>query len=128
MFVIQSLVLEFNPIMWKALSNERAGISGPNPARLMTIFYYLTVETPPSWRARSPKNTVARLYPQALGSLFFASYVSQGYGGGIRTHLHKVLKSLSWPRHRLLHNSRHKQHLDPKYLHQGKSRSSKTLP
>jgi hypothetical protein len=26
---------------------------------------------------------MARLYPQALGSLFVVSYASQGYGGGI---------------------------------------------
>jgi hypothetical protein len=32
----------------------------------------------------STRNSVARLYPQALGSLFVASYDSQGYGGGIR--------------------------------------------
>jgi hypothetical protein len=31
---------------------------------------------------------VARLYPQALGFIFVASYDSQGYGGGIRPHLH----------------------------------------
>jgi hypothetical protein len=37
----------------------------------------------------SPKNRVAQLYPQALGSLFVISYDSQGYGGGIRTPLHK---------------------------------------
>jgi hypothetical protein len=30
----------------------------------------------------SPRNRVARLYPQALGSLFVASYDSQGYSGG----------------------------------------------
>jgi hypothetical protein len=36
----------------------------------------------------SPINMVAQLYPQALGSLFVASYDSQGYGGGIRTCLH----------------------------------------
>jgi hypothetical protein len=35
----------------------------------------------------SPRNRAARLYPQALGSLFIASYDSQGYGGGIRTRL-----------------------------------------
>jgi hypothetical protein len=29
----------------------------------------------------SPKNRVARLYPQALRSLFVASYDSHGYGG-----------------------------------------------
>jgi hypothetical protein len=37
----------------------------------------------------SPRNRVAQLYPQALGSLFVASYDSQGYGGGIRPHLHR---------------------------------------
>jgi hypothetical protein len=36
----------------------------------------------------SPRNRVAQLHPQALGSIFIASYDSQGYGGGIRTHLH----------------------------------------
>jgi hypothetical protein len=29
-----------------------------------------------------PRKRVARLYPQALGSLFIDSYNSQGYGGG----------------------------------------------
>jgi hypothetical protein len=32
----------------------------------------------------SPRNRVAQLCPQALGSLFVASYDSQDYGGGIR--------------------------------------------
>jgi hypothetical protein len=36
----------------------------------------------------SPRNKVARFYPQALGSLFVASYDSQGYGGGILSRLH----------------------------------------
>jgi hypothetical protein len=36
----------------------------------------------------SPRNRVAQLLPQALGSLFIASYESQGYGGGVRTRLH----------------------------------------
>jgi hypothetical protein len=35
-----------------------------------------------------PRNRVALLYPQALGSPFIASYDSQGYGGGIRPRLH----------------------------------------
>jgi hypothetical protein len=35
----------------------------------------------------SPRNRVARLYPQALGSLFVTSYDSQSYGGGIRTRI-----------------------------------------
>jgi hypothetical protein len=36
----------------------------------------------------SPRNRVTQLYPQALGSLFVASYDSQGYGGDIWTRLH----------------------------------------
>jgi hypothetical protein len=36
----------------------------------------------------SPRNRVAKLYPQALGSLFIASYGSQGYGGSIQLRLH----------------------------------------
>jgi hypothetical protein len=36
----------------------------------------------------SPRNRVAWLYSQALGSLSVASYDSQGFGGGIQPHLH----------------------------------------
>jgi hypothetical protein len=36
-----------------------------------------------------PRNRVAQLYPHALGSLFFASYDSQGYEWSIRNSLHK---------------------------------------
>jgi hypothetical protein len=36
----------------------------------------------------SPRNRMAQLYPQALGSLFVTSYESQGNGGGIRTRPH----------------------------------------
>jgi hypothetical protein len=35
-----------------------------------------------------PRDRVAQLYPQTLGSLVFAFYVSRGYGGGILTRLH----------------------------------------
>jgi hypothetical protein len=38
-----------------------------------------------------PRDTMAQLYPQALCSLFVASYDSQGYGGGIRSLLHTAL-------------------------------------
>jgi hypothetical protein len=41
-----------------------------------------------------PSDRVAQLYPQALGSLFIASYDSQGYGGGIITSLHTKISSL----------------------------------
>jgi hypothetical protein len=46
----------------------------------------------------SPRNKVARLYPQALGSLFVASYDSQSYGGGIRPCLHTGVGSRSMPK------------------------------
>jgi hypothetical protein len=36
----------------------------------------------------SLRNRAARLYLQVLGSLFVASYDSQGYAGGIRPRLH----------------------------------------
>jgi hypothetical protein len=36
----------------------------------------------------SHRNRVVQIYPQVLGSTFFASYNSQGFGGGIRTRLH----------------------------------------
>jgi hypothetical protein len=38
-----------------------------------------------------PRNRLAQLNPQALGSLFVASYDPQGYNGGIRTRLHAGL-------------------------------------
>jgi hypothetical protein len=41
----------------------------------------------PGTRIYTSRNRVAQLYPQTLGSLFVASYDSQGYGGGIRTRL-----------------------------------------
>jgi hypothetical protein len=37
---------------------------------------------------RSPRKRVVLLQLQALNSLFYASYDSRGYGGGIRPHLH----------------------------------------
>jgi hypothetical protein len=45
-----------------------------------------------------PEEQGASLYPQALGSLFIASY-SQGHGGGIRPHLHTGISATqgSWP-------------------------------
>jgi hypothetical protein len=36
----------------------------------------------------SSRNRVDQFYPEAQGSLFVASYDSQGYDGGIRTHIH----------------------------------------
>jgi hypothetical protein len=44
---------------------------GPSPARLLTIFYCLRFETPPTWRARSPY-----LYPPGRG---WSSYTPRHY-------------------------------------------------
>jgi hypothetical protein len=49
-------------------------------------------ETPPTWdpgvSIYFPQERVSQLYPQALCSLFLASYESQSYSGRIGTHLH----------------------------------------
>jgi hypothetical protein len=42
----------------------------------------------------SPRNRVARLYPQAPGSLFITSYDSQGYGESIWPRLHTGFHSV----------------------------------
>jgi hypothetical protein len=44
----------------------------------------------------STRNRVARLYLQALGTPFVASYESQSYGGGIWLHLHTGFTTLSF--------------------------------
>jgi hypothetical protein len=59
----------------------------------VTIFYSLKIRDSPNLKGQvlsfiSPRNRVAQLHPQALGSLFVASYDSQGYGGAIRNRLH----------------------------------------
>jgi hypothetical protein len=43
----------------------------------------------------TPGDGVAQLYPQALGSLFVASYDSQSYGGGILPRLHRIKSTVS---------------------------------
>jgi hypothetical protein len=45
----------------------------------------------------SPRNRVTQLYPWALGSLFVTSYDSQGYSGGIPTHLHTGIQKVIKP-------------------------------
>jgi hypothetical protein len=42
----------------------------------------------------SPMSRLAQLFPRTLGSIFVASYDSQGYSGGILTHLHMGLYCL----------------------------------
>jgi hypothetical protein len=67
-----------------------AVILSQSSAGFMTTFYRLRFDTPPTWRGRIyvPRNRVAQLYPQALGSIFVASYDSQDCGGSILTRLH----------------------------------------
>jgi hypothetical protein len=70
---------------------------GRSPAELTAIFYCLTWDYPnlegqvPVFI--SPRNKVAQLYPRALGSLYVASYDSQGSGEGILTRLHTGKRS-----------------------------------
>jgi hypothetical protein len=56
-------------------SSPAQSFLGPSPAGLVIIFYYFKFETPPNLEGQvpvfiSPRNRVAQLYPQALGSLF----------------------------------------------------------
>jgi hypothetical protein len=65
----------------------------------------------------SPKNWVAQLYPQALGSLFIASYDSQGHDRGIRPRLHTGMShSLSQPV------------FDPRYMVSGQIQQKTPFP
>jgi hypothetical protein len=62
--------------------------SGPTPASLRDHTLLSQIRDFPNLEGQvpvfiSPRNRVAQLYPQALGSLFVASYDSQDYGGSI---------------------------------------------
>jgi hypothetical protein len=77
-----SLIYSYN-CFW-ALAEQT--LSGSNPAELKTIFYCLV------WASKSPylyprNRGYTELYPRELGSLFVASYNSQGSGGVILTRL-----------------------------------------
>jgi hypothetical protein len=89
-----------NWLMWGALSDERTGLlftiaAGPSQSSHSWVRVQLTLSDlrlpqpggpgPPIY---IPRNSVAQLHPQALGSLSVASYDRQGYGGGIRTRHH----------------------------------------
>jgi hypothetical protein len=65
---------------------------GRSPAELTVIFYCLIWDSP-NLEGQVPvfislRNRMAQLYPRALGSLFIASYDSQGCGGDILIRLH----------------------------------------
>jgi hypothetical protein len=81
--------LQYN-CFW-ALSEQ--SLSGQSPADLTTIFYSLIWDSPqpggPFPRIYIPQEQGGAVIPPRTGSLFVASYDSQGYyGGGILTHLH----------------------------------------
>jgi hypothetical protein len=85
--------------LWGALFDERTSLqftvqslNGPSRAEPVTILY---CRDSPNLESQvpvliSPRNRVAKLYPRALGSLYVASYDSQGYGEGILTHHHSI--------------------------------------
>jgi hypothetical protein len=60
----------------------------------LTAIFYCLIWDSPNLEGQVPVfiyNRVAQLYPRALGSLFVASYDSQGYGEGIRICIHAGL-------------------------------------
>jgi hypothetical protein len=79
--------------MWGALSDERTGLSftiAAGPRQRSHSRVRVPRDSCPCFSVSdcTPRNRMAQLYPQALGSLFVVSCGSQGYGGGIRTRLH----------------------------------------
>jgi hypothetical protein len=80
-----------------ALSGERTGlqfaVQSLNDRTELVIILYCLIWDSPKLESQtplfiSPGNRVAQLYPRALGSLYVASYDSQGYGGSILTRVH----------------------------------------
>jgi hypothetical protein len=90
---VKSLVREDESVFYNyCCSSPAQSFSVPSPDGLMTTFYSLRFEIPTTWRARFPYlyplETRWPSYTPRHGSLFFASYDSQGYGGVMRSRLH----------------------------------------
>jgi hypothetical protein len=102
------LWVSYEFVTWSVLSDKRTDMSFKIASVLRQCSYswvrlphdswpYFTVPDSrlPQPRGLSPpylypsRNRVTQLYTQTLGSLFIASYDSQGYGGGVGTRLHK---------------------------------------
>jgi hypothetical protein len=101
-------------LMWSAFSDERTGLSftitdGPRQRNHSRVgvprdsWPYFTVSDsrPPNLEGQvpifiSPRNRVAQLHPQVLGSIFVASYDFQCYGEGTLTRLKNFLLCLWW--------------------------------
>jgi hypothetical protein len=93
-------------LMWGALCDERTCLSFTIPAALASAVILRSesrgthdhillsqIRDSPNLEGQvpvfiSPRNRVAQLYSQALGSLFIVSYDSQGYGGDTGSRLH----------------------------------------
>jgi hypothetical protein len=110
----QQLSLQLNSCFHRPyviLSDERMGLqftvaAGPHQRShsqvrlLRDLWPHFTVSNS---RLPQPGGPGPRIYilqkqgcPQALGSLFVASYYSQGYGGGIRPYLHETNCCFNW--------------------------------
>jgi hypothetical protein len=88
--------------LWGSLSDERTvlqfaveSLSGSSRTESVIILYSLIWESPNLEAYAplfiSPRNRVAQLNLRELVSLYAASYDSQGYDGGILTHLHTAV-------------------------------------
>jgi hypothetical protein len=85
--------------MWGALSDKRTGLSFTTAAGPRQPSHSRVRVLQDSWplsQIRDSPNLEGQvpvfISPQTLGSLFVASYDSQGYGGGIRNRLHTGIK------------------------------------
>jgi hypothetical protein len=94
-FLSECCCLKFEvQFLWGALSDERMGLqfavqslNGPSHAEPITILYSLIWDSHnlegqvPVFTCISPRNRVAQLYPQALGSLYVVSEFNSGWCG-----------------------------------------------
>jgi hypothetical protein len=82
-YVVASLARGRSVIYSCYWTSPAQSFSHLSPAALMTIFYCLNFDTLPAWRAGSciyfPSEQGGPVIPPSLGSLFVASYNSQGH-------------------------------------------------
>jgi hypothetical protein len=88
-YITSSLMREWVCRLQLLIALPEQSLSGPSPAGRMTTLYCLRFDTPhlkgqvPVFI--SPRSRVALLYPPALGSLFFASWISSSLQGGFHS-------------------------------------------
>jgi hypothetical protein len=98
-FLSEGCCLKFTVLFLRgALSDDRTfllfavqSLNGPSSTESVTLLQCIIWDSPnPDGQVPvfiSTRNRAAQLHPRALGSLYVASYHSQGYGGGILTRL-----------------------------------------